>query len=147
MRASLEVDPLLSSMSHRVKITQDGPLENEYDPELGVLDGERREITVVWYKAPTVVLRIKFDGDKLPDDMRIIIPRNVNGIVTEEATYELPDHRFRSQGLLPDLEYAARVAAEGHEGPEVKFNLPEGAVKELTLELRRAPEPKKEDDP
>ena len=147
LEASLEFANVLSNASCRVRLDNDGPLENDFDPELGVLDGERREITVVWYKAPTVVARINFDGGKLPNDARVIIFRNANGIVAEEAIQKLPNGRFRSRRLLPDLEYSARAVAEGHEGPEVKFNLPEGGVKELTLELRRAPEPKKEDDP
>ena len=37
--------------------------------------------------------------------------------------------------------------AEGYEGPAVKFALPEGAVKEMTLELKRESESKIEDDP
>jgi hypothetical protein len=147
LQAVLDLANLPSNASFRVRLSRDGPLETEFDPEIGVLDKERREITVVWYRAPTLFARIKSDGDRLPDDARAIISRNANGAGSEEGIEKLPDGRFRSRQLLPDLEYSARAVAEGYEGPELKFTLPEGAVKEITLGLTRERESKKDDDP
>ena len=147
LRASLEVDPLLSSMSHRVRLTKDGPLENEFDPELGVLDEERREITVVWYRAPTVLASIKSGESSFPAGARVIFYRKDNGNTLELDVTSLSDGRTRSHRLLPDVEYSARAAAKGYEGPEVRFRLSEGELKELKLELKRAQDSKKDDAP
>jgi hypothetical protein len=147
MAAALNFSNLLIDASFRVKLSPDGPLETDFDPELGLLDGEPREITVVWFRAPTVVARIRFDGGELPNDARVDILRNVIARDNQEEIEKLPDGRFRSRRLLPDHEYLARAVAEGCEGPEVKFTLPEGAIKEMTLELKRLPEPKQDEDP
>ena len=143
--ASLDFANLPSRASYRIKLTRDGPLEAEFDGELGVLDQDRRELVVVWYEAPVVVATIVTREGKLPENASVVI--SSNGNESEWGIEELPDGRFRSQRLLPDLEYSARAVAEGYEGPAVKFTLPEGAVKEMTLELTREPESKKEDDP
>jgi hypothetical protein len=71
----------------------------------------------------------------------------VNGIGSEEDLEKLPAGRFRSRRLLPDREHNAEAVAEGYEGPVVTFRLPVGAARELTLELKKEPESKKEDDP
>jgi hypothetical protein len=146
---SLEIPPWLSTMSYRVRLSKDSPLEAafRFDGELGLLDEDRREITVVWYRSPTVFVRIRCDESKLPDDARVIFTRTENGSMDETDLTTLSDGRTRGDFLLPDVEYSARAEAEGYEGPEVKFRLPEGAVKELTVELKRVREAKKYDDP
>ena len=143
--ANLDFANLPSRASYRIKLTRDGPLEAEFDSELGVLDQDRREITVVWYEAPVVVATIGTREGKLPENASVVI--SSNGNESEWGIEKLPDGRFRSSGSCPIWNTAARAVAEGYEGPAVKFTLPEGTVKEMTLELKRESESKKEDDP
>ena len=103
--ASLDFANLPSCASYRIKLSRDGPLEAEFDSELGVLDQEPREITVVWYEAPTVVATLRTREGKLPENASVIIFTNGND--TNGGIEKLPDGRFRSLRLLPDLEYSA----------------------------------------
>lgn len=147
LQASFAVTPPPDRMAVMMRLSRDGPLEWTTHGDLGVVDGDRRDITLVWYRAPAILARIETSEGGPPGDARLVVSQRPNSKVSEVNFVRLPDGRFRVGPLRPGVAYWARAEAEGYEGSEVRISLPEAAVEEVTLELKRARELKKAEEP
>jgi beta-lactamase regulating signal transducer with metallopeptidase domain len=125
----------------------DAPLNNSRQVDLGTLNEDVKGIEIIRYVAPIVLVKVSAkDGGPLKDVVvsaeypqgkgqftgRLILKKGVRSDVSFE---EQEDGRFRSSQLLPDEEVTLTAQAEGYQPRSEKIQLPEGATKELTLEL------------
>jgi uncharacterized GH25 family protein len=133
----------------RVRIKKDGPLMNQTQYiDLGTLRGDVRGIEVVRYEAPILLVKPVADDGKILKDAKLRFEyakrrsgradggRLVDGY---DVSYERQeDGRLRSEQLLPDEEFTLTVSATGYQSKSETLKLPEGAVKELTVQLQKA---------
>jgi hypothetical protein len=127
-------DPPVST-SIRTRLSKSGPLEPRAVVELDTVNEDRRDITLVHYRAATVLVTIKSDQDQVPDDAVILVehaPVDFEGSIVQFA-----DGRYCVANLIPDESYTITAGAEGYARAEAKVKLPEGGYKELTLEIKR----------
>lgn len=132
----------------RVRMKQDGPLSNlTHHIDLGTLEGDLRGIQVVCFQSPLVLVKaVAADGGAIKNaTLRFDYAQGRRPYYDwggrsegHDAGYRRQgDGRLRSENLLPDEEFTLSVLAAGYVTQSVKLNLPEGAVKELTVQLRR----------
>jgi len=132
----------------RVRLSKDGPLSNQSrDIDLGTLDHDVRGIEVICYVAPILLIKPVAEDGGLLREAKLKFEyakgrgpwegqgRYVDGA---DVSYEKQDDgRKRTNQLLPDEEFTVTVEAEGYEPKSEKLKLPEGAVKELEVQLKK----------
>jgi beta-lactamase regulating signal transducer with metallopeptidase domain len=136
-----------SALRHRT--SQDGPLENSQSVDLGTLDHDMKEIAIIRYKAPILLVRavdedgdpiegfrakIKYAEGRAPHSTEFYVEGKLGGDVVFERQ---SDGRRRTEQLLPDEEFALTVHAEGYEPKSEKLSLAEGAVREVERKLTK----------
>ena len=141
----------------RIRASKNAPLSNSRDLELGVLDHDMMDITVVRYQAPMLLVKavtedgtpikgfrakIKYQPGREPHGEWIRDGKPAGDVVFERQG----DGRWRTEQLLPDEEFTVTVEAEGYQPQSEKLKLAEGAVKELEARLKPAA-PKANDPP
>lgn len=132
----------------RVRIRKDGPLSNQTRHiDLGPLTSNRGDILVVCYEAPVLLIKPVDSGGRLLKNVTLHFDYapgrspfsekggNLNG--HDVAYHTQSDGRLRSEALLPDESCAVSVSAAGYVTKTETLRLPEGAVKELTVQLRK----------
>jgi beta-lactamase regulating signal transducer with metallopeptidase domain len=134
----------LTTNAFRVRLKKGGPLLNQtHRIELGTLTDDVRDIEVVRHEAPILLVE-PVDGTELNRVMlrwqdakgRIRWEGAGRYVKGHDVSYERqPDGRLRSSQLLPDEEFTLTVEAEGRQSKSEKLQLPEGAVKELEVQL------------
>ena len=72
----------------------------------------------------------------MPANAEIALGFVHNGGGFGEQVIKLADGRYRTRSMMPNHNYTVGVYAKGYKEAVLPINLPEGAVKELTLELR-----------
>ncbi len=142
-QAVLYTYPFDEDVAYKTRLTPDGPLKHWGGGELGLIADDRR-ITIVCYRAPTVVVTLKCEDGPVPDDMTVNAGFNINGGDHGSRFIRQPDGRYRHQNLMPDHEY--EISASQPRGPYIsrklqRINLPEGGSAEVTLMLRKRPDP------
>jgi beta-lactamase regulating signal transducer with metallopeptidase domain len=135
-----------AAMRHRVG--KGGPLEEGMTALLGTLDHDVKDIEIVRYVAPIIVINATTkDGQQIKDfqaDVHYTDPGPNNlqdvglaggGKKKEAIQDEQYDGRYRTYNLLPDKEVTVSVSADGFEGASRKLSLPEGKTEEVTFVL------------
>lgn len=139
-----------SALRHR--ITKDGPLINTQSVELGTISGDMKEIAIIRYVAPILLIRavddddktigdawvrLEYGADRAPHGGEFIRDGRPGGFVSLE---EHGDGRWRTSQLLPDEEFTLTVEAGGYEPKSEKLSLPEGETREIEVTLKKTPE-------
>jgi AhpC/TSA family len=143
LQAMLDAHPFDEDIAYKTQLTPDGPLRHWGGGQLGAI-ADDRQITIVRYRAPTVVATLKSEDGPVPDDMTVNAGFNIGGGDYGSRFIRQPDGRYRSGGLMPDHEY--EISAWQPRGPYIsqrlqRINLPEGGSAEVTLMLRKRPAP------
>jgi hypothetical protein len=119
------------------------PLQFWSGGRLDDLKADAEGITFVVYKSPTLFVTVKTEDGEAP-----YLQVGVNGSFSFEggdfgtSFIEQPDHRYRSQYLMPNVEYELAAWSPGFVPNRVEhLKLREGSSAELTLVLRRQPRP------
>jgi protocatechuate 3,4-dioxygenase beta subunit len=135
----------------RHRIGKDGPLVEGRAVKLGTLDHDVKDIEIVRYVAPIIVINATTeDGKQIPDfkaEVEYTTPAGdergkqvhvVGGGKRKDAIQdEQYDGRYRTSQMLPDKEVTVTVSADGFEGAGRKLSLPEGKVEEVTFVLEK----------
>ncbi len=133
----------------RHRIGKNGPLVEGRTARLGTLDHDVKEIEIVRYVAPIIVINATTkDGQQIPGfnaAVEYTTPagdergKNVHVVgggkkpdVIQDEQY---DGRYRTSQMLPDKEVTVSVSADGFEGASRKLSLPEGKTEEVTFVL------------
>jgi hypothetical protein len=133
----------------RLRMKKGGPLMNQTtDVDLGTLASDVQGIEVVRYEAPILLVRpVAEDGAILKDARFKLVyakgrsqPESTGRYVDwDDVTFERQtDGRLRSEHLLPDEQFTVTVNAAGYRPKSETLKLPEGAIKELTVQFRKA---------
>jgi hypothetical protein len=132
----------------RHRIGKDGPLVEGSWPKLGTLDHDVKDIEIVRYVSPIIVINATTkDGRQIKDfkaDVQYAYPDPNNrkdvglrggGKKKDAIQDEQYDGRYRTSGMLPDKEVSVSVSADGFEGASRTLSLPEGKTQEVTFVL------------
>jgi hypothetical protein len=141
--SSLDTFPFDETVAYKTRLEENGPLKYWGGGQLGMLDRDRK-ITVVSYRAPTVIATVRTEDGTVLHDPQVNAGFNRRGGDYGSRFIQQADGRYRSQSLMPDHEY--EITAWDREGAYVprelhRINLPEGGSTELTLVLRKKPKP------
>ncbi len=141
--ADLYTHPFDETVAYKTRLEENGPLRYWGGGQLGTLDRDRT-ITIVCYRAPTVLVTVRTVDEADPGTVEVSAGFNINGGDHGEGFLRQADGRYRSGSFMPDHEY--EVSAWSKDGAYVpqriqRLKLPEGALKELTLILRKRPKP------
>jgi peroxiredoxin len=140
--AALNAFPADETIAYKTRLEEHRPLKYWGGGLLGTL-GTDGKITIVSYRAPTVVITVKTDDNRTPEtkvDVRANFIFNLSSY--SDSFVREADGRFRSKCLMPDHEY--RIIAESQDYvPKTvpRLKLAEGGFTELTLILRKRPKP------
>ena len=134
--------------STRYRIGKGGPLVEGNWPRLGTLDHDVKDIEIVRYVSPIIVIDATTkDGQQIKDfkaDVQYTHPGPDNGKTVylrgggkkkDAIQDEQYDGRYRTSNMLPDKEVTVSVSADGFEGASRKLSLPEGKTEEVTFVL------------
>ncbi len=108
--------------------------------QLGTLNEDRRDITLTYFKAPTLLITVKPAMNEQVADTWVNGRWRQNGVAQRVSLMRLSDGRFRTSSMPADQACTFSAFAVGYEADEANIKLPEGAVKEITLELRKRDE-------
>ena len=133
--------------SLRSRLSKDAPLSNKVHVDLGALDKDFTDISVVVYNSPTVVViavgddgkpikgfraKIEYSPGREPGDVFVRDGMRAGDVDFKKQS----DGRWSSRQLLPDEEFVVTVEAAGYEPMSDKLKLDEGAVHDLKVRLR-----------
>ena len=132
----------------RTRVAKDAPLTNKRDIALGTIDHDKADVTVVRYKAPVLLIKAVMEDGKTIHHFQAKLKYKPgreptgeyieNGKLAGDVSFaHQDDGRWRSEQLLPDEEFTVTVSAAGYEPKVEKLKLPEGAVKELVVRLKK----------
>jgi hypothetical protein len=134
--------------STRHKIGKDGPLVESRQGDLGTLDHDVKDIEIVRYVAPILVINATTQDGKQIKDFQAAVAYTAPGPDREKNVHvvgggkrkdaiqdEQYDGRYRTSQMLPDKEVTVSVSADGFEGASRKLSLPEGKTEEVTFVL------------
>jgi len=133
----------------RHRIGKDTPLVEGRQLELGTLDHDVKDIEIVRYVSPIIVINATTkDGKQIKDfqaavkytgpagENREMNVHVVGGGKKKDAIQdEQYDGRYRTSHMLPDKEVTVSVSADGFATANRKLTLPEGKTEEVTFEL------------
>jgi hypothetical protein len=147
-----EAELSLSTNEHgatRFRWAKDGPLFNDRRIRLGTLSSDRKGLSVIYYTSPIVLVRAAAeDGAPIKEFKPHVFyakhkrtdhqgGRWLSGIEGDVNFEKQEDGRWRSEQLLPDESFILTVEAEGYQLWSERFSLPEGAIKELDVRLKK----------
>ncbi len=133
----------------RHRIGKDAPLVEGRQVQLGTLDHDVKDIEIVRYVSPIIVINATTKDGKQIKDFQAAVEytgpagenraRNVHvvggGKKKDAIQDEQYDGRYRTSQMLPDKEVTVSVSADGFEGASRKLSLPEGKIEEVTFVL------------
>jgi hypothetical protein len=132
----------------RYRIGKGGPLVDSSWPKFGTLDHDVKDIEIVRYVSPILVINATTkDGRQIKDfqaDVQYTYPSPNNrkdvglrggGNKKEAIQDEQYDGRYRTSCMMPDKEVTVSVSADSFEGASRKLSLPEGKTEEVTFVL------------
>jgi hypothetical protein len=146
VRISLSVN---EHQSTRYRWSTESPWRNEHDMTAAILDHDAREISVMYYTAPILLIRavaedgsaiapfkcqINYANDRKPYTQP---PHWINGDSGDVNFEKQQDGRWRSQSLLPDEDLSLTVEAQGFQAWTQTINLSEGASTEIEAKLHK----------
>jgi peroxiredoxin len=141
--ATLFALPFDETVAYKTRMQPGGPLRFWGGGRLGTIN-EDRQVTIVAYRSPMVVVTVKAEHGFVPDGVRVDAGFTSNGGGYGESFVRTADGRFRSQSFMPDHEY--RIYAGDQGGNYVprkifRLKLAEGGSADLTMMLRKRPKP------
>jgi hypothetical protein len=121
---------------------KDGMLCNGHSIKLDrLLRKDIRDLTIYYYEAPVLLIKVlSDDGTELRDSRPQLIyqkPFEQSPSQGDVHFEKQEDGRWRSHSLLPDEPFLLIVEADGYKLWGDRLTLPEGAVKELEVRLKR----------
>ena len=139
--SNLYTIPPDETIAYKTRMTENGPLKFWGGGQLGTIDADRT-ITIVSYKAPTVLATVQAEEGELPEDVEVSADFNVRGGDFGERFIRQSDGRYRSHSLMPDHEYEITAGSRGYVPNRVhRHILKEDSFTELALILRVQPKP------
>jgi hypothetical protein len=126
-----------------------GTLQSGREIDLGNLQRDWRDLEIVYYTAPALIVSARDrDGDPIDKFQPAIFyqdsvkPRRtgsrwLNGISGEVAFERQEDGRWRSEQLLPDQEFFLTVTADGYQPVTQTISLEEGAIEEIAVTFEK----------
>jgi peroxiredoxin len=140
--ADLIAGPSDETIAYKTREEANGPLKYWGDRSLGTLEKDRR-ITIVTYRAPKAVVTVRTDDNRTPKtkvDVRANFIVNLSSY--SDAFIRKADGRYYSKSLMPDHEYRIIAGSQDYVPKMVpRLKLAEGSSTELTLTLRKRPQP------
>jgi beta-lactamase regulating signal transducer with metallopeptidase domain len=134
-------------LRHRLK--PGGPLQNNRQVQLGVVNDDVKTIEIIRYVAPIVVVKVVAKGGGKVKDAAVTA-KYVNGkgqyqgglilkkgLSSDISFEEQEDGRFRSMQMFPDQEVTVTAQADGFEPNSIKVKLAEGAKKDVEVVLEK----------
>jgi beta-lactamase regulating signal transducer with metallopeptidase domain len=132
----------------RYRIGKDATLVESRQVQLGTLDHDVKDIEIVRYVSPIIVINATTkDGKQIKGfqsdvqythpgpnnrkDVRLVGGGKKKDVIQDEQY----DGRYRTSSMLPDKEVTVSVSADGFEGASRKLSLPEGKTEEVTFVL------------
>jgi beta-lactamase regulating signal transducer with metallopeptidase domain/protocatechuate 3,4-dioxygenase beta subunit len=138
----------------RFRRTKNEPFGAGREVNLGTLNDDVRDIEIVHYKAPILVIdavdsekrQIKgFKAQVVYAEGKNKLKAGesfVNGVKGDVYLEKQEDGRWHSSQLLPDEALTITASAENYLPKSLQLSLPEGEVREVQLVLEKAPEKK-----
>jgi beta-lactamase regulating signal transducer with metallopeptidase domain/protocatechuate 3,4-dioxygenase beta subunit len=126
-----------------------GQLSTQRDVDLGTLTDDVKDIEIIRYVAPILVIdavekggaqlknfqaKINYAPGKSPRDPNSMF---INGVQGDVFMEKQEDGRWRSSQLLPDEDITVTVSAEGFKPRTEQLKLAEGTTREIKAELER----------
>jgi beta-lactamase regulating signal transducer with metallopeptidase domain len=131
---------------------KEGPLNNNRQVKLGTLNDDVKDIEIIKYTAPILVVKVSTKGgDKPPVKTAVtaLFTKEqlagryiVSGRESDVNFEKQEDGRFRSMQMRPDHEVAVMAHADGYTAKPVNVSLAEGTTKEIEIVLEKAPSAK-----
>ena len=133
--------------SKQFRIGKNGALERRRRVKLGTLDHDVRDIEIVRYVAPIIVINATTKGGQQVKDFNATVEyvapgpdsdknvRVVGGGKKAAIQDEQYDGRYRTSSMLPDHEVNVTVSADGFATASRKLSLPEGKTEDVTFVL------------
>jgi hypothetical protein len=132
----------------RHRIGKDGPLVESTVVMLGTLDHHVKDIEIVRYVAPIIVINATAKDGRQIEDFKAAVeytgagPVNYKGVSLvgggkkkDAIQDEQYDGRYRTRCMLPDKEVKVIVSADGYTEASRTLTLPEGKTEEVTFVL------------
>ena len=141
-QATLNAYPDDATIAYKTRLEERGPLKYWGGGALGTLEKDRK-ITIVSYRAPTVIVTVNTDDGHPPDETVVVTAKFVfnMGSYGERFTRQA-DGRYRAPGLMPDHEYTIVASSRAYVPTVVpRVTLAEGGSTALTVTVRRRPKP------
>jgi protocatechuate 3,4-dioxygenase beta subunit len=135
-----------ASAKHR--IGKDGPLEGGRSIKLGTLDHDVKDIEIVRYVAPILVINATDDGGRQIKGFQVAVEYTDGGQGNDKRVHvvggepkqaiqdEQYDGRYRTSTMLPDREVSVTVTAAGFQSASRTLTLPEGRVEDVNFVLK-----------
>jgi beta-lactamase regulating signal transducer with metallopeptidase domain len=115
-----------------------GEYHNQRRVDLGTVNEDIRDIQIVRYKAPIVIVKVKGpDGFTLDKPGVRAVYSQGKAQVTGVSFEHQEDGRFRSEQMFPDEEVTITGHAEGYTSKPVVIKLAEGATKDIEVLLEK----------
>jgi hypothetical protein len=127
--------------------SKNAPLERGRDIRLGTLDRDVKDIEIVRYESPVIVVGATTKDRKPIKDFRPSVDYThdgrdregkfilKSGVQSDVSLEEQGDGRYRTSQLVPDREVNVTVKADGFAPASRKVTLAEGKIEEMTLVL------------
>jgi len=136
----------------RHRLGKDTPLIEGRTMRLGTLDHDVKDIEIVRYVSPIIVINATTKDGRQIKDFQAAVKYSVPGPDRQDNVHltgggkqkdviqdEQYDGRYRTSQMLPDKEVTVSVSADGCGGASRKLSLPEGKTEELTFVLEPKP--------
>jgi RNA polymerase sigma factor (sigma-70 family) len=121
---------------------KDSPLNNHDRVMLGTMNDDMKDIEIIHYNAPILLVKITTKDGTLPDNTVVsaVYPRGRGPIAGPKSNGRFEkqtDGRFRSEQLYPDEDVDVMGHANGYADKSEKVNLAEGTTKEIEIVLEK----------
>ena len=135
--ATIYTPPADDATAFKHQIDPDGPILPGPPASLGILEGDRR-MTMIEYRAPTVIVAVKTEDGGVPTDLSVIARHRIGRQSYGNLFVRRRTGRYRSQSLMPEHEYEISVApvTACTTAPASRTNLPESGSADLSFLLR-----------
>lgn len=132
----------------RTRVAEGAPLTNDRDVDLGKLEEDAADITIVRYVAPILLVKavdqkgktiagfqpkIKYLPGRYHEGEYVRDGRSAGDVNFERQT----NGQWRTSQLLPDEEFVLTVEAPGYRSRFETMSVPEGVTKEVTWRLKK----------
>ncbi len=109
LNANVIAWPDEETVAYKYRLEPNGPLQVTLTGAVGVLEDDR-SLTVITYRAPTVLLDVKTEDGRALKDLSVSWLFRFDGdYYGGDDFVRQTEGRYRSRSLMPDLEYEIRV--------------------------------------